>query len=114
MHFFMAFKHQYMSQVFLGTPKVWEKTILSLFLQLHLSENLRKNEQVRFADFYDVTSEHVPYTGAVKQPPGVVPAHKIPAETTSLLAGAKHATCSDQSEQTGFLEAGLKETGAKT
>ena len=50
----------------------------------------------------------MPYTGAVEQPPCDVTTHKIPAESTSLSAGAKHATNSDQSEQTGLWEAGLK------
>ena len=39
------------------------------------------------------------YTVTVKTPPGDIPTHRLPAESTSLSAGAK--PCSDQSEQTG-------------
>ena len=44
MHFFMAFKDWYVSLMCLQTMKVWEKTILSLFLKLQLTENLCKNK----------------------------------------------------------------------
>ena len=36
-------------------------------------------------------------TGRIEPTPSDVPAHRIPAESTSLSAGAEHTTCSDQS-----------------
>ena len=95
MHFFMAFKHKSVS--------LCEKRPSSLF---YFRKTFVKTSRSDFAACYNVIKGHMPYTGAAEPPPGDVPTHGIPAELTSLLAGAKHITCSDQSEQTGLWEVG--------